>query len=223
VKESLLSGGVPAERITQIASGIPVGEVSTRESERTRGAEVVVGTVAAFTPQKAPSVWVDTVRRVAEACPGARFIWAGEGPLLEECRTRIREYGLAGRVDFPGFVEAVDSVWEKIDIFFLPSAFEALGTVFLDAMARGIPVVATRVGGIGEVVRTDREGILTEAGDDAALAAGIERLVADRVLRKDMGEQGKIRAREFDIGKIVDRLEALYQELTTGSAREVAS
>ena len=114
----------------------------------------------------------------------------------------------------PGFLADPErDFWPEIDVFFLPSAFEALGTVFLDALARGIPVVATTVGGIPEFVRTDREGLLAAPGDADALAKALGRLRGDPTAAREMGEAGRERARAFEIGGIVSDIVSLYEKL----------
>jgi glycosyltransferase involved in cell wall biosynthesis len=123
-------------------------------------------------------------------------------------------------VSLPGFLDDPDrDFWPGIDVLFLPSAFEALGTVLLDALARGIPVVATSVGGIPEIVRSGREGLLADAGDSPALARALARLRGDPEEARRMGRAGRERARAFEIGGVVDETVALYGRLAGGGAR----
>lgn len=216
VEGALLDGGVAKERITRIPSGIepvPAGPV------RPAGAPFLIGTLAAFTPQKDPSTWVRVIERVCAEEPTVRFVWAGEGELRRATEVAIRDGGLAERVRFPGFLEDPEAFWPHVDVFFLPSAFEAMGTVLLDAMARGIPIVATRVGGIPEVVRHDREGLLAERGDANSLAAALLALVRDPLRARSLGEAGRRRSVEFDVRETSRRTRALYERLIAGVTR----
>jgi glycosyltransferase involved in cell wall biosynthesis len=197
--------------VDRIPSGveIPTGRPATPLRER----PWTVGTLGAFTAQKDPETWLATVQQVCREHPRARFLWAGEGELRARVEVGIRQAGLSDRVDLPGFVDP-ESVWPRIDVLFLPSAFEALGTVILDALARGVPVVATEVGGIPEVVRHERDGLLAPRGDAASLAGHLLRLARDPQLARSLAEAGRVRAQDFEIGKVVDRVVALYERLT---------
>jgi glycosyltransferase involved in cell wall biosynthesis len=211
VEESLLRAGVPGDRVDRIPSGVELPAAPPEPETTTR--PWTVGTLAAFTPQKDPETWTRVVRELGARDPAVRFVWAGAGNLAGRVEVAIAEAGLRQRVELPGFLEDPEPFWNGIDVFFLPSAFEALGTVFLDALARGIPVVATRAGGIPEIVRDGREGLLAPVGDVRALADALRRLRADPGLATRLGEAGRKRAREFEIGGVVDRIVALYARL----------
>ncbi len=214
VEQALRAGGVPAARITRIPSGVPIPAAFPRPV-RDPGAPWTVGTLAAFTPQKDPGTWVATVRRVAATDPEARFVWAGEGELRASTEVALADAGLSERVRFPGFLADPEDFWSRIDVFFLPSAFEALGTVLLDAMARGIPVVAARVGGIPEVVQDGHEGLLGPPGDADALAAALLAL-RDPAAARRAGELGRRRSAEFDVAHMVRTTRELYARLLAG-------
>ncbi|MGQ0722677.1 MAG: glycosyltransferase [Candidatus Eiseniibacteriota bacterium] len=218
VEDSLVRAGVPPDRVDRIPDGVDLPD--TKDPAVRPQRPWTVGTLAAFTDQKDPETWLETIRQVADRLPQARFVWAGEGELRARVEVGIRQAGLAGRVELPGFVDP-DSVWPRIDVLFLPSAFEALGSVTLDAMARGLPVVATAVGGIPEVVRHEREGLLAPRGDAGALARELLRLAGDGELARRLGAAGRVRAREFEIGRVVDRIVDLYGRLAEqhGGAR----
>lgn len=217
VEASLRRGGVGAGRITRIPSGVvlPTGDPAPPAAN---GA-FLVGTLAAMTPQKDPETWVRAAARVAKADPTVRFLWAGEGELRGLLEGAIRDAALGDRVEILPFQADPEPVWRRLQAFFLPSAFEALGTVLLDAMARTLPIVATRVGGIPEVVRDGSEGLLADPGDDVALSTALLRLRSDPELAGRLGRAGRQRAAGFEIGGIVDRIASLYARLAAGAAR----
>lgn len=218
VESSLREAGVARDRIDRIPSGV---EIPAEPPEAPRAQRPwTVGTLAAFTPQKDPDTWLRVVKAVAAEDPETRFVWAGTGNLARTVEVAVGESGLRDRVELPGFLEDPERFWRGIDVFFLPSAFEALGTVFLDALARGIPVVATTAGGIPEVVRPDREGLLASVGDAPALARAIARLRRDPDLARRLGSAGRKRAADFEIGSVVDRIVALYERLRETSPGE---
>ena len=213
VETALRDAGVPPARITRIPSGVPIppGPLPERPVR-----PWTIGTLAAFTPQKDPGTWVATVRRVAAADGEVRFVWGGEGELRAAVEVALGSAGLSGRARLPGFLEDPEDFWRAIDVFFLPSAFEALGTVLLDAMARGLPIVATRVGGISEVVRDGQEGCLAPAGNSEALARALLAIGRDSGLARRLGEAGRSRAEEFDVERTVQRTRELYERLLSG-------
>jgi glycosyltransferase involved in cell wall biosynthesis len=214
VERSLLAGGVAAASITRIPSGVPIPEARPPISEPRPW---TVGTLAAFTPQKDPPTWVATVRRVLAEAPDVRFVWAGEGELRRQVEVEVQTAGLAHAVEFPGFLGDLEPFWRQIDAFFLPSAFEALGTVLLDGMARGVPIVATRVGGIPEVIRHGMEGDLRESGDAHGLAEALLRLRREPDRADRFAEAGRRRVGEFAIERVVDRVVDVYERLGSES------
>ena len=216
VERALLEAGVESARITRIPSGV---EPVPGNRERAPGAPWTIGTLAAFTAQKDPSTWALTLRRVCAEEAAVRFVWAGDGELRRTTEVAVGEAGLGDRVELPGFLEDPEAFWRDVDVFFLPSAFEAMGTVLLDAMARGIPIVATRVGGIPEIVRHDREGLLAERGDAAGLAAALLALSRDRARARSLGEAGRLRSLEFDVSETTRRTRELYDRLVAGAGR----
>ena len=166
-----------------------------------------------MTQQKDPETWLRTVIKVCSRDPEMRFVWAGSGELAESLVVGIEKAGLSQRVSFPGFLEDPAPFWDRIDVFFLPSAFEALGTVLFDALARSVPIVATAVGGIPEVIPSAKHGILAQPRDDEALANALIRLQRDPDLARAMGEAGRHHVTKFEIGAVVDRIEELYGRL----------
>jgi len=213
VEEALLDGGVPSRSITRIPSGVPTPASAPRT--RAGGSRpFTVGTLAAFTSQKDPSTWVATARAVAARDPEIRFVWAGEGELRRAVQVEVEAAGIADRVELAGFLDDPEAFWQRVDAFFLPSAFEALGTVLLDALAHGVPVVATRVGGIPEVIRNGVEGELREPGDASGLADALIELRRDPTRAARLAAAGLARVREFAIERVVDQVVAVYERAT---------
>lgn len=211
VERSLLEGGVPPTSITRIPSGVPLPNASPAPTRESR--PWTVGTLAAFTPQKDPDTWIATAKSVLAEAPDVRFIWAGEGELRRRTEVEVERAGLTRSVELPGFLRDLEPFWRRIDAFFLPSAFEALGTVLLDALARGLPIVATRVGGIPEVVRDGVEGELRDAADARGLARALIRLHAEPERADALGRAARRRSAEFAIESVVDRIVNVYERI----------
>jgi len=176
--------------------------------------DFVVAAVGRLSPEKDHATLLRCAARVAQACARARFVIAGDGPARPALERMVAELGLAGRVVMAGWRLDVRPVLWAADALALTSRSESFPNAVLEAMAAGLPVVATRVGGVPEMVREGETGLLAEAGDAAGLARHLLRLEADPGMRARMGEAGRARARdEFPLSAMVRRYERLYERL----------
>ncbi|HUP96561.1 MAG TPA: glycosyltransferase family 4 protein [Usitatibacter sp.] len=158
---------------------------------------------------------------VLAAHPDAKLVLAGSGE-LDRARALATELGIADSVELPGWTagEAKAALLRTAHVFVLPSHFEALPMAVLEAMAAGLPIVATRVGGIPDAVAHERDGILFEPRDRAQLAQALARLVADPALRASMGASSRRHAAEtFSAAVIVPRVEELWERYGRGVIR----
>jgi glycosyltransferase involved in cell wall biosynthesis len=146
----------------------------------------------------------------------------GDGPDRAEAEAYARQHGFAEEVRFTGKQLDIDTVLACSDVFLLPSATESFGLAALEAMAHKVPVIASRVGGLPEVVRHGVDGFLEPLGDVAAMAEDALTLLRDRNLRKTMGESAQERALStFAEGPVIDQYEALYEKALGGSKTSV--
>jgi len=218
VARALREDGVNAGKVTVIRSGVDL-----RTSGSVRGREAIlgdlglprdiriVGNVAALAPHKDQACLLHAARRVVDRIPAARFLIVGEGE-LEGPLKRLRDtLGLEKKVIFAGFREDVGDILSVLDVFVLSSHLEGLGTSVLDAMASGVPVVATRTGGIPEMVCDGVNGFLVPVGDAPRLAGRICEVLLDGPLRRDLGRRARCTAKRFDIRETIRRTEALYR------------
>lgn len=192
--------GLAGARIRVVHSGIAPAEPGDAREGCLRAAagagpeEPLVGTAGALAARKDHRTLVRAAARVAGRRPEARFVVAGEGPLREELEAEVREAGLEGRFALPGHVPDVARSLGDLDLFVMPSREEGLGTVVLEAMAAAVPVVVTRAGGLADVAGDALPSVPPE--DPAALAAEIERLLADPAARREVGRAGRRRLEE---------------------------
>lgn len=177
--------------------------------------------VSNFRPLKrAPDVVRVFQRVAAETGAPVRLLLAGEGPDLPEVRRLVHASGLASRVCFLGRQDSVEAVLRRADLLLLPSASESFGLAALEAMAAGLPVVATDAGGIREVVVHGQTGFLEAVGDVAAMARRCLALAADPDAARAMGRAGRDRAVSlFSREAGVRRYETLYAETLAGPER----
>lgn len=213
----LEGGGLRPQLVHVVHNGIELGRFQ-RDHNETRarlerefnipsGVPILV-TVSVLRPAKGIEVLLDTVQRV----PNAYFLIIGGGPKEEEFRQLAARAGVEDRVRWAGFRTDVDALLAGCDVFVHPSLADAFPTVLLEAMAAGLPVVASRVGGIPEIVIPGKTGQLVPPGDPNALATAINALLADPNARSQMSEAARARAlHDFSAEAWLHRLGDLYQ------------
>src|SRR5262249_34717308 len=180
--------GVPASRVRTIRNGIDLDRFSYA-GPRTDGPIVAV---ARLSPEKGIEGLLRAAALALRECPSLRFEIAGDGPCLSELTRLALQLGVSDRVRFLGQVRDVPGLLARASIFVLPSESEGVALTLLEAMAKGLPVVATRVGGNCEVVVEGETGLLVPARDPNALASALLRL-RDPGIALAMGQAGRRR------------------------------
>lgn len=185
-----------------------------RQSFGIKQDEPVIGMIGRLEPVKGSLFFVDAAARIAKSYPQARFVVTGEGSLKPAMEKRSDELGLRGRFIFTGWREDVQRVLSMMDVVVHPSLNEAVGMALIEAQAQGIPIVASRVGGIPEVVLDHKTGILVPPSDPEKTAEAVNGLLADKQKRADMGEAGKVWVYDkFNAETMANKTSALYIEL----------
>jgi glycosyltransferase involved in cell wall biosynthesis len=222
----LASGGLDAAKVRVVHNGIET-ERFRRDAAEVRArlereydipaAMPIAVTVAVLRPRKGIEVLLEAVERT----PGVMFLIVGDGPIAAELRAAAESRGIAERVRWAGFRRDVETVLAGCDVFVHPSFEDAFPTVLLEAMAAGLPVVASRVGGIPEIVQEEVTGVLVPAGDPAALAQAIARLTTDRDQLQRMRRAASAVAEErFSIPAWLGRLDEVYAAVLAGRGHE---
>jgi glycosyltransferase involved in cell wall biosynthesis len=217
---ALTADGVPATRVHTIPSGFdPVLFAGGSPDVFAPVGRPRIGYVGRLAPQKRADRLVEAFGRMREA---ASLVVVGDGPDRE--RVHRLAAGLP-RVHLTGFVEhtAVPAVLASLDVLVLPSAYEEMGSVLTEAMASGLPVVASDVGGIPEVVRDGHTGLLVPPGDVDALAAALDRLAADADLRARLSAGARARAADYAWPRLAARVAAVYARVREGDALEAVA
>ena len=219
VRHVLLQSGVSDTAIRVVPSGI---DLAPHERPRDRGAiraregvredEIVVLQVAALAPHKSQHDLLRAARVAIHASPRLVFWIAGDGALRGELERMHEALALGDRVRFLGFREDVMDLLAAADLFCVSSYLEGMGTSTLDAMAAGLAVVATRVGGIPEIVEDQVTGLLVEPRDPEALARAIVDLAEDGARRERMGGEARIKVRDFSADRTAERTRRAYEE-----------
>jgi glycosyltransferase involved in cell wall biosynthesis len=220
IRRMLVSDGVPEDRAVTVHEGIDVDyvaaapRVNVHETFWLPHDAPVVGNVAALVPHKGQRHLIDAAHLVVREVPDARFLILGEGELRGQLERQVRDYHLEKHVLLPGFRTDVIGCIKDFDVLVMSSVTEGLGTSLLDAMACARPIVATRAGGIPEVVEDGATGLLVPPRDHEAMAAAIVRLLRDGPRRRQMGEAGLARVRaRFTVERMVAGTAAVYARL----------
>ncbi len=175
---------------------------------------LLIGTVARLVEQKAPQDFIRAAELVHAHFPEIHFLWIGDGVLESQSRALVASLGLNDVFHFGGYREDAPAILKSLDCFVLSSRWEGFPLVVLEAMAAGLPVVATRVIGSSEAICDGETGLLVPVGDAKALADAIEQIVSNPVLAHTFGRSARLRAENiFPYSKMVARIEHLYEEV----------
>ncbi|MCO6439624.1 MAG: glycosyltransferase [Nitrococcus mobilis] len=218
IRQVLLGAGLPPEKVTCVPSAVdselyrPQAEHAWfRQAFALTRDERTVGMVAQFIPRKGHRVLLDAIPRVLHQHPRTRFLLFGQGPQQSAIRRCAERQGWVQRVVFAGFRDDLPRILPCLDLLVHPALLEGLGVSLLQAAACGLPVVASRVGGIPEIVRSGENGELVAPGDAERLAVAINRLLADRELAARYGKAGRERVlRSFSIRAMAEGNAAVY-------------
>jgi glycosyltransferase involved in cell wall biosynthesis len=207
-----IAQGVPVRKVAVIRNGIDL----TRFHPASRGCQPSKSSgpavlVARLSPEKDVFTLLEAAALVVKEDASFRLEIAGDGPELHGLQRRTVELNLTEQVRFLGVVREVPELLARAGLFVLSSRTEGISLTLLEAMASGLPVVATRVGGNPEVVAEGETGLLVPAGDPPTLAAALLRLWRDPAARHALGEASRRRVEEhFDIRRMVARYETCY-------------
>jgi glycosyltransferase involved in cell wall biosynthesis len=231
VYQSFVGAGLPGEKLCTIRNGIaPHRPHAPRRSDvhqelgLPQDAPIVL-TVARFVEQKGYPHLLKAIPRILTQCPGTSFLWVGHGPLELQLQRQVQAQGLAERVRFLGTRDDVRSLMGAADLLVVPSVFEGLPLVVLEAMAAGLPVIGTRVCGTSEAVVHGRTDLLVDVGDVSGLAAANVAGVTGPELRAQWGAAGRQRLeQEFSSARMARETSDLYENvLQRAQARAPAS
>ncbi|GIX21531.1 MAG: glycosyl transferase [Gammaproteobacteria bacterium] len=212
--------GLPVERVAQIYNGVDSHRFHPEGPRRrpcgTEG-RALIGCAGRLEGIKAPLVLLEACARLHAAGRDVHLLWIGDGRLRGAFEARAAALGLAERVTVTGLSEAVPEWLRGLDVFALASFNEGVSNTVLEAMACGLPVVATRVGGNPELVCEGETGLLVPAGDAAALAEALAAYLDDAARCAAHGAAGRRRVeRCFSLAGMLEAYQALYDELLRG-------
>ena len=228
VREDLLAHGLPPEQLVVRYNGIDAGpppdaadRATARRSLGVGSDELIVAAVSRLVRTKGLQHLLEAAPQVVRRAPDIRFVIAGSGPERGVLEAQARAAGVADHVRFLGHRDDVASLLPAFDVLVAPSLEDGLGYSALEAMAAGLPVIASEVGGLVEVVASGETGTLVPAGDADALSAAIVGLARDPARRADYGAAGRDRVIErFTLNAMMAGTEAVFLEACATSQKE---
>ncbi len=228
VRRDLLDLGIGTpDQLTVVPLGLDLDRFMACETLRGQlraelgiGDAPTVGIVARLVPIKAHEVFFHAAALVARAVPASRFVVVGDGERRSELEDLVVSLGLANRVRFLGWRRDLDRIYSDLDVVALSSKNEGSPVSLIEAMAAACAVVATRVGGVPDLIEDGVNGYLVPSGDPSAMATAVSSLLTDPERRAEMGRAGRKRVGQaFSVERLVRDVDALYGELLARRAR----
>jgi len=223
IRQVLLKQGVPEQKVITVRSAIDISawepncnrKAFNREFN-TQTDQLLLGMVAQLIPRKGHSLVLQAMQQLGSDYPNLQLICFGQGPLRQSLQQEAIERGLQGSVQFTGFRDDLPKWLSCIDILVHPALTEGLGISLIQAAACKLPLIASRAGGMPEIVRDHLNGLLIEPGDLAGLKEALKRLTDEPETRQQFGLAGRqLVEQEFSIEQMVEGNLAVYRELTS--------
>jgi len=220
IRHELTSHGFGTDRIADIPNGVdavrfaPPPDPEAARRAAGHGPDTVLF-LGRLDPQKGLDLALEAWAQVVRRRPGARLVVAGEGPSGTALQAQAAQLGLGDAVRFPGVSETPETLLRGSEVFLLPSRSEGMSNALLEAMATGLPCVATRIGGNGELLRHGDTGLLVSPGDASALAETLLGLLQDPALRRRLGTAARTEVLErYAMDRVALRYRELYARLS---------
>ena len=215
--------GLPPGMVTELVNGVPNTNWRGPSASIDLGAALHTPTVGAV-GRLAPEKGYDVLIRAMTELPGCCLVLLGEGPERARLTKLARQLGVEDRVELAGWIPSPWTDHFRFDVIAVPSSFEGFGLVAVEALLAGIPVVASRVGGLAEIVHDGETGLLVEPGDPSALAHALRELLIDPARRDVMGRRGRDDAlQRFTPAAMASAYEAFLSSAISGHSRHPLS
>jgi glycosyltransferase involved in cell wall biosynthesis len=221
VADQAANSGAPRDKLRVVYEGteIPVRlEAQQRDLARKRWGvsrdEPLLGCVGKLLPDKGQECLVRSLVEIRKDFPNAKLMLAGDGPLRQELGKLASDLKLKDAVIFAGFVKDVESVYAALDVFLLPSFFEALNNSLLAAMAYEIPSIAFRLGALPEIIEEGRSGLLVSGPEVSEISAAVKQILSNAEFARKLGQAGRVRVEQnFSADRMVEGTVEIYSEL----------
>jgi glycosyltransferase involved in cell wall biosynthesis len=220
VAEQAVFSGAPREKVTVVYEGTeipPPFTIVQRATARSRwgisGDAPLLGCVGVLLPDKGQEWLIRALAELRKEFPEAKLLLAGDGPCRPELEVLARVLGFGEAVLFPGFVKDVETVYAALDVFLLPSFFEALNNSLLAAMAYEIPSIAFNKGALGEIIEDKKSGLLVSGPDVPEICRAVKEILRDADYASKLGQAGRQRVEHnFSAEQMVSGIVRVYEE-----------
>ncbi|MBI3756472.1 MAG: glycosyltransferase family 4 protein [Deltaproteobacteria bacterium] len=222
VRSALITGGAPAARIHLIPSGVDTARFAPDSASRHRvrtqhhiaPQTPLIVSVGALVDRKDHITLLTAAHLLKTQGYTLRCLISGEGPLRSALEAQTRTLGLTEEVSFTGFCADIPGLLSAADFFVHTPLYEGLGVAVMEAVAAGLPTIASRVGGIPELIEDEKTGLLVPPHDAEALSAALSRLLSHPQFARQLGKTGQSFAKaHFDIAVMARTNEALYLDM----------
>lgn len=220
IRNVLIEDGIPKAKLMTIHSGIDINKfsenkksTSIREEFNIPAKNILIGTIAAVVGHKDYPNLLKAAEKVITKYEDVTFLAVGEGKDMDQTKALSAGMNLKDKFIFTGYRSDVGKFLKSFDIFVLASKMEGMGTSLLDAQAVGLPIVATKTGGIPEIIEDGLNGLLVEPQNPDALADSMSRLIEDTELRESLNKGALQHVKQFSISHNVEKYLELYNEL----------
>jgi glycosyltransferase involved in cell wall biosynthesis len=225
-KKLLLAYGLSPAKVRRIHNGLNLGDhlagpAGVLDLKKELGLDkdvLLIGMVGRMVKEKGFRWFIKAAAKLEEKQRSAKchYILVGNGPLRSDLEALVRQLGLTNKFTFLGFRDDVPELMRSIDILVIPSEFEPFGNVVLEGMFAGTVVIASKVGGMKEIISDGIDGIFVEPKDPDMIAQNIAKLIENKELRKSISSRGKQKVVSyFNIQRVVDEIEDVYRKLIT--------
>jgi len=221
VADQAIASGAPSDKLRVAYEGVvipqgtpPQVRLAARHRWGVASDAQLLGCVGVLLPDKGQEWLIRALVEVHKAFPSARLLLAGDGPMRRELEALAKTLGLGDAVIFAGFVKDVESVYAALDVFLLPSFFEALNNSLLAAMAHAIPSIAFRRGALAEIIEDGKSGLIVSGPEVQEISEAVARILRDHNFARRLGEAGRVRVMEnFSADRMVERIVEIYDEV----------
>jgi glycosyltransferase involved in cell wall biosynthesis len=221
VANQAAASGAAKEHLTVVYEGAEIPPLFSREQRETARRrwgiadhESLLGCVGVLLPDKGQEWLIRALALLRKEFPNVNLLLAGNGPCRRDLEALAVQLGIAQAVLLPGFVKDVENVYAALDLFLLPSLFEALNNSLLAAMAYEIPSIAFDRGALGEIIENEKSGLLVSGPDASEICGAVARLLRDREFAKKLGKAGRKRVTEnFSAERMVEGMIRVYQDV----------
>lgn len=221
VSEQAADSGAPRDKLTVVYEGAEIPLRFTPAQRREARARwsisedaPLLGCVGVLLPDKGQEWLIRALAELRKDVANAKLLLAGDGPCRAKLAALAQELHVPDAVLFPGFVNDVESVYAALDVFLLPSFFEALNNSLLAAMAYEIPSIAFHRGALGEIIEHEKSGLLVSGPDVPEICAATKRILQDRSFAENLGREGRQRVAEnFSAERMVEAMIQVYAQV----------